>query len=501
MNKLDSNLTGLRFAEETTPGVLPLNPIFYPLEPNSYADFGGQVSTVSRSPISVGRQRQKGAVTAVEASGGFNQDLTSTNTLRLLQGFMFADAYEKATSESIKGPGFVISAVTASAYTVVSAPLLPVGAMVHASGFSVMGNNGLKVLSTASTATSIAASGLAVEASPANGVLRQVGQQFASEAVAIAMNGNLVRLTSASFNFNDLGLIVGEWVFIGGDTNNSRFNNNVGFARISAITTTYIEFDKVSWQTPVAEVGTGKTIQLFFGTALKNENTCSTIKKRSYQFERTLGCNALAGQDSEYLVGSVPNQFTLNLEQQDKITTDMTFVSLDNEQRNSVEGLKTGTRPNMQLGKLFNTSTDVVRLMLSRVVEGEAAPDPLFAFATSATININNNVTPNTAIGKVTAFDTSAGIFEVGGQMTVYFAGIDAVKAIRENADVTFDIILAKQNKGMIFDIPLLTLGDGRLAIELNQAVTLPLENSAVENPNGYTLMVVQFEYLPNAAG
>ena len=39
-NKIDSNVTGLAFAEETSPKVLDANPVFYQLEPNSYDDFG-----------------------------------------------------------------------------------------------------------------------------------------------------------------------------------------------------------------------------------------------------------------------------------------------------------------------------------------------------------------------------------------------------------------------------------------------------------------------------
>ena len=48
--------------------------------------------------------------------------------------------------------------------------------------------------------------------------------------------------------------------------------------------------------------------------------------------ERTLGQDEV-GTMSEYLIGAVANEFTLNVAQADKVTVDMTFVAIDNQQR------------------------------------------------------------------------------------------------------------------------------------------------------------------------
>src|SRR5690554_443698 len=114
-----------------------------------------------------------------------------------------------------------------------------------------------------------------------------------------------------------LGLIPGEWVFLGGDSASARFENNSGFARIGTLTETYLEFDKVSW-TPQVEAAGTKEIRIFFGSVLKNEDDPSLIKRRTYHVERTLGQDA-DGIMSEYLVGAVPNEMTLNIAQADKV--------------------------------------------------------------------------------------------------------------------------------------------------------------------------------------
>jgi len=98
------------------------------------------------------------------------------------------------------------------------------------------------------------------------------------------------------------------------------------------------------------------------------------------------------------------------------------------------------------------------------------------------------------------AFDTSAGTFEVGGSMTAYFADVAAVQAVRNNEDITLDLILVKDNKGLLFDVPLLALGDGRLSVEQDKAIELPLETNAAESAFGYTLLFQSFAYLPDRA-
>jgi hypothetical protein len=374
------------------------------------------------------------------------------------------------------------------------------GHLLYASGFGVAANNGLKTANGTSTATSISVSNsLSAEASPpAAAKVEVVGFQLGSGTSAIAMNGSLVRLTDSATDFTTLGLSLGEWVFIGGDGANLRFANNAGFARISAIAAGYLEFDKVTW-TPQAETGTGDTVQLFFGNVLKNESDPDDIVRRTYQLERTLGRDA-NGTMSEYLVGACANELTVNVAQADKLTIDLSFVATDNEQRNGTTGVKVGTRPALSAEDAYNTSSDFSRIKLATVT-ADAAVSPLFAFATELTLTLTNNVTPNKAIGVIGAFDTSAGTFEVGGNLTAYFASIEAVQAVRNNSDITLDMIMVKDNKGILFDIPLLALGDGRLAVEQDQAITLPLETNAAESSFGHTLLFQSFSYLPDLAG
>ena len=152
LNKIDSNVSGLRYAEEQSIGVLPGSPVWFPLEPNSYADFGGTFTTIARNPINQGRQRKKGSVTDLDASGAFNQDLTQDNLQDLLQGFLFASTRDKGRE--------IVTAVDTDLtnddeYEVASTTGFQVGSLIIGKNFTNAANNALNVVTAVVADTSV----------------------------------------------------------------------------------------------------------------------------------------------------------------------------------------------------------------------------------------------------------------------------------------------------------------------------------------------------------
>ena len=184
---------------------------------------------------------------------------------------------------------------------------------------------------------------------------------------------------------------------------------------------------------------------------------------------------------------------------------DSSFVSTDHETIDGPTALKTGTRPALVESDAFNTSSDFGRIKLATFVDGDAAPSSLFAYVTEMALNINNNVTPNKAIGKLGAFATTIGTFAVSGTMTAYFSNVSAIQAVRSNADVSLDFFITHGNTGMVMDLPLVGLGDGRLNIELDRPITLPIGMDAARGTEvseniDHTLLISVFDYLPDVA-
>ncbi len=481
---------------------------WYELEPNSYDSLGSEIETVARSPINASRQQKKGVVTDVTADGGFNTDITQTNLQRLMQGFFFAKAHERATSDSIKSAADSITltsvASTAIAIGAGDETKFKVGSLVKLSGFANAINNGVFEVTDNSSSGSLtcAAATFTTESAPAGAKLEIVGYEFPSADVTVAVTANRFVMSSAANLFNDLALQVGEWIHVGGDAIINRLVSNApGFARVAAIAAdgSTLSLEQCSWATPQNDAGTGKQLQIYLGSVIRNEKDPTLIKCQSYQLERQLGKDNF-GIQSQYLVGAVANEFKLNIPSVEKLNSDVSFTALDTETRNGSTGLKTGTRATMPVESAFNTTSHIYQTRLYVHDADAITPDSLFAFVMDGELTINNNVDGLKAIGTLGAMDLNVGDFEVSGTLNVYFATVAAVEAVRANADVGFNVIAALDNAGFVFDIPLLSLGGGRLEVEKDAAIMLPLETMAAENESGYTLLSTWFAYLPTVS-
>lgn len=503
-NKIDSNETGLAIAKEVIgqPGVLPVTPVWYDMEPNEYDDFGGEPTLLARRPINSSRQRKKGSIVDLDASGGFNQDFTNDNSQLLVSGFMYAAAREKMNENPTE--------VTATGYVVADETAYFTGQIILASGFSTPANNGLKIVTSVDSGTSeVRAAGLSVEgAPPADAKIQVVGYQGAAGVLDIDASGPLPIMTSSAGNLDDLGLIPGEMVFIGGDGVGESFTNaeNNGIKRVRAIEAGGITFDK-SDAVMVTEASTTETVSIFFGRVFKNE-LADLIVRQSFQLERQMGAPDTAQPSqiqAEYVIGAFPNEMEMSIDSADKINVDWSFVAITNEQRISTDGLKSGTRVSVVESDAYNTSTDFSRIKLALVSDTSPAPDPLFAFITEMSFKINNNVSLNKAVAYLGGFDATIGLFEVSAEITAYFTKIESAQAIRQNKDVTLDWFVAKENRGFAVDMPLIALGGGLSDVELDEPIMIPLQSDAataakIDANLNHTLLWVFFDYLPDAA-
>jgi len=505
VNKIDSNCTNLRIAEEDSFKVVSGDEVWVPYEPNSYDDTGGEITTVSRNPINSSRQRKKGVVTDLDATAGFNTDLTQTNVADLLQGFFYADFRRKGEE--------IVTDVTATTdlFDVASTTGFQVNDLIEGQGFTNSANNGLHVVTAIVVDTTVEALGstLVTETPPADAQIVNVGHRAGSGDIDVTTTGDYATYTSTTLDFTTLGLIPGEMIYVGGDAGANQFvtSANNGFKRVKSIAANALVVDK-SEVLMVNETGTGLLIDFYFGRVLKNESVKTTQVRRTYQVERELGPpdDTLPAQvQAEYIVGAVPSEMVMNIGTADKITLDLSFIAGDQETIDGPTSLKAGTRPALVEADAFNTSSDFTRLKLAVHSTTSETPTALFAFLTELTITLNNNLAANKAVSVLGAFDVSAGTFQVDASMSAYFGNVSAITAIRNNSNVTIDMAVAKNNAGIAMDLPLMTLGDGKLEVEQDEPVIIPLTSAAatgagIDANMDHTMLMVFFDYLPTLA-
>jgi hypothetical protein len=505
-NKINSNVVETAFAEESSIKTLPGTPVWYPLDVNTFSDFGGSINKVSRMPFRTDRQNRKGSTVDLDAAGTLNHDLVQAGLQELLQGFFFADLRKKP---EVGGSSEITGVTTGpNTYTAASGlDVYKVNDLVFVTGCTNAANNGLKTVTTVSATVLTVSETLIAETPPAATKIVRVGHQFGAGDLVVDTTGSLPQLTTTTKDLTELGLVKGEFIYIGGDAAATKYDTSgQGFARCRSIATNAIVIDKCQADM-VADTGAAKTIQVFLGRVLKNE-VGSLIKRRTYNIERLLGApdsSLPAELQSEYLIGAVPNELTFNVPTADKAMVDLAFVAMDHETRTSTVGKKSGTRMTLVEEAAFNTSSNVPLINLAVVSDTNENPTPLFAFAEEMTITINNNVSPDKAIGVLGGFDASFGNFVVSGNLTAYFVDVPAVAAIRNNSDITLDMHLVKENSGITIDIPLMALGDGRLEVTQNEAIRIPLSQEAAIGTGaiaGYdhTMLMCFWDYLPTAA-
>lgn len=489
-HSLTNNLS-LAYAIETTIGVLPGSPTWKLVEPNTISMLGAEVSKVARSPISKNRQRRKPVIVDLDSGFEFEADFTMEHVNDFVEGYLWSTAQGLAAQRP--------TAVSATAYTVPAmAAAIPQNRLVFARGFTNAANNGLKVVDMGGTTTSIpiTGGGMVVEAPAAtqNATVELCGVRGATGDLQISASQHL---TSTVLDFTTLGLTVGQWIKIGGSAVANQFTNTVnnGYARVTAISATQLTLDKRN-ATFVTDTGATKNIDVYFGRFVRNVTVDhANFLQRFYQFEAAYeNLGSTPGTD-EYMYpkGNLSDEWTINLPLTDKATMTCKFIGTDTLPPSTTRATNaaTPTIPVQTVG--FTTTNDVARLRIVGLDESGVTTD-----FKSCQIAIKNNVNPAKKIGQLGAVFMNYGNFEVDITATAMFTSSLIATAVRDNRILTFDTVMRTDDGAVVFDLPEVTLGNGKQELTPNEEIRIDIGNAAHQSTTfGYTLGVSIFPFAP----
>jgi hypothetical protein len=493
----------LAYVKETALGVADTSG-WRNLEPNDISNFGSDITTVERNPISKNRQRRKGIVVDLDSGAEFVEDLTLDATLDFVECFLFVTATNKDLDLSVSAVGttaddYTVAALSASRADRLEFTAAEFGSLIYARGFANAANNGLKQIDTdiAASATSIPVTdNLIDETPPANARIELAGVRSIAGSNDFTWDwdgtAKTATLTSAglTIDFTVLGLTVGQICHIGsadgagGIQNafqNSVANDMFGLARIKTIAAKSIVFDKVDAALQFDDATAPTTdVDILFSKYARNVATDnSDYLAQSLHFEAeypTLGSGDTARY--EYSKGNFCNQWTWDMPGQEKVTMTAGFVGTDTD--NPTSSRKTGADSALDpvATDAFGTTQEFIRLRIQDVDDTALTTD-----FNTLNLTINNNVSAEKVLGTLGAKFLNCGTFEVGIDATVLFTEEAVPARIRDNTTVTMDFALSNEDAVIAVDIPSMTLGGGGKEFPTDETVRLQTTGQAFEDP------------------
>lgn len=339
--------------------------------------------------------------------------------------------------------------------------------------------------------------------------MKTIGMEIAGETneANIDENGNLVGKDGFKI-LQAFGIMLkGSAIWIGGTTPDTQFEDEYanGLARVKSVDTNAGIFYLDKRANTTNEDGTNhifipdteeqlatKRIPIYFGQFLRTYPVGDVNYKRISHTVELKTTNDEGVSYYEYSVGNLTNTLELGLPSQEKSTLNVAYMS-----RKALDAVTTPldwNRKQPKFNKVMSTPSDVLRCRVSKLDESGLA-----TIWTDATLNINNNVGQEYAIGSLAPVSVSQGNLEITLSGNVFFDSPEVMSAITNNCTVSADIFLTNEDGGIFIDIPSATLSDGNRDFTNNEKIKQALTVTAyLEEEWNYSLSTTLFPYLPS---
>jgi hypothetical protein len=498
-----TNRTGFRAVRETTAGATPPPTSgWFDVEINQPASVGASITTTERNPINENRARSKGVITDLDSKFDWQQDLTMEAFEEFLEAALFSTYNHPGTTgvAFFRPTAAVDGGTGVDSFTVGADGDLVANELIVTRGFTNDENNGLFVVASGSTTTSVkvATGTLVAEAGPpSNAILEVCGVQGATSDIEIDGNGDII---SSTLDFTTLGLKKGQMIKVGGSTAATQFDTAAynGYARIAETpTANLIELDKRSWTVGSADDGDGQTIQLIYGRFIHDVAvTDALFLDRTYAGEVAFDAALLPGPAAHYMypLGNKLNKMTLEFPLADKAGMNMEFIGTDTEDPTTSRHTGPSTSREPLKTEVVNTSSGIVRERVAELDE-----DGMLTDITNLSLVINQNVSPQKVHGTLGASSMNEGNLHIDVSITALFTDATILAHVRANETLALDAIYKTPNEGGFgVDLPAVTVGDDQLGFSENEPVTLDSTTKAFKDGDlGYQCSFSLFPYLP----
>ena len=495
------------------------------LEANEISQFGVEVQTVARQPISADRQPREGAITSVSSGVGFAGDVTMSFFRAFLEGFLFAKVVNREFTEvpvtGTTATMYQFAAISGERSGMDGDDQFDEGSLLWASGFGDS-RDGFKVSRSSTTMSVTAGTSMPTTTPPAGANISFAGYRAATASWTYDTNNRRGTLSRGSgqglgTKLMELGLTPGQFVHIGSllqaSGQEDRLENGItvpdspaprftgyGYARVWEISADAVVFDKLGegLKGPGHATAAGNQDICFgeFGRNLRVSDG-AFLPNRTFSMEQLVDGLAIDRRDPhaedagpfQYSLQNYCNELGITLNLDALATMTMGFVGTEtlkpqwrratgtgNDGSTKAEReARNGTppaAPNFTSG--FSSSSDVARLRIIEIDEDGIGTD-----FKSLTLNIGNNVSQERVVGRQAARFVNYGNFDVNLEAELIFTDGAIVDAIRQNTRLSFDCVMSNDDGVIIVDLPAVSLGGGGRSYPVNESVLISVSAQA----------------------
>lgn len=241
----------------------------------------------------------------------------------------------------------------------------------------------------------------------------------------------------------------------------------------------------------ITDAAATENVQVFYGARI--QNGAGSIAANQFAVERRFEDHNPVTR--ELFLGMAINNFNLTLSPQAIAVGSLTWFGFNSSVSDNAAGSYSELYAALPVDveapqfDVYNTSSDIGRL-------GRGI-DPIDAagqnFVLEATIEINNNLRRQPAVGVFGASGIGLGEFGVTGTLSTYFDNDDILQVILANDETTLDLITqGGDGRSMVFDLPRIKFSGGAPDVPgKNQDVTIPGTYQAIlDSALGYTMSI-----------
>ncbi len=482
-----TNRVQLAFVREITPGTTPNTPRMRTARMTGES-LSFTPNFVDPDEIRPDRMNVDPIMTIKEPAGGvnFEQSFPDDNSFLsdMYRSAMFNPWVNTPVFDNDGTADSVVTdaGTTSNTYVVASGgAAVKMAHLVRATGLTNAANNQI-FRAASSTGTTVVGTGLSLTAEtapPAAAKLKVVGFQGASADITATASG----LGSTVLDFTTLGLVVGQWIKIGGTAAGDKFATAAlnDFARITAITATALTLDNrpVGWTT---DVGTGKTIKVWVGDQIKNG-----VTPTSFTFEK-----GFLGQTVPvYIVsrGMVVDTLQHSIASRDKVKGSVSFKGMGGaESTASLDAVPDAATT----GQIMAANANVGRIG----VNGSGVTSP--NWAKSIEFTINNNLRSIEAVDSQSPVAVREGECTVTGKSSLYFGDDTELAAFYAGTPRPINSRVAKNGQALIWQFPRATYrgGGNPQAGAKNQDVMQDFDwQASIDTTTNSHVILDRFEY------